>query len=255
MSVISKSKYTGSESEANQERFPFIKGFQESTLIDWSDRVASIIFLGGCNFRCGFCHSKALVEDFDRIETIPFYKIAGFLKEKKGWIDGVVVTGGEPFVHKESLIELITAIRNLDFQVKLDTNGTNPELLKEVIDNHIVDYIAMDIKAPLCEKDYRNAVKCNVGIERIVLSKDVVLNSDCDYEFRTTIVPGIIDKENIISIARSIKNAKRYCLQQFVPRDTLDPAFIFLKPYKIEEIQVMADSVRKYVKNIVVRSN
>lgn len=255
MSISSKSKYTDSESVANQKRFPFIKGFQESTLIDWDGKVASIIFLGGCNFRCGFCHSKALVEDFASIETIPFYKIVEFLKEKKDWIDGVVVTGGEPSMHKRALIELLMAIRSLGFQVKLDTNGASPELLKEIMDNRMADYIAMDIKAPLCEKYYRSAVKCNVDIERIALSKDIILNSDSDYEFRTTVVPGIIDKENIISIAKAIKNAKRYCLQQFVPRDTLDPAFLSLKPYKIEEIRGMADSIQQYVKNIVVRPN
>jgi len=239
----------------SQISFPFIKGFQEATLIDWDGKIASILFLGNCNFRCGFCHSKVLVENFDSMDTIPFYKIAGFLKQKKGWIDGVVITGGEPSLHNGALVELIAAIKGLGFQVKLDTNGMNPELLKEVIGRHMIDYIAMDIKAPLREKDYQNAVRCKVDIERIIRSKDIILNSDIDYEFRTTVVPGIINKENIASIARAIKNAKKYCLQQFVPRDTLDPAFLSLKPYAIEEIRAMADSILPYIRNIILRSN
>jgi len=198
---------------------------------------------------------KNVGRNFDSMDTIPFYKIAGFLKQKKGWIDGVVITGGEPSLHNGALVELIVAIKSLGFQVKLDTNGTNPELLKEVIGKHMVDYIAMDIKAPLREKDYQNAVGCKVDIERIIRSKDIILNSDIDYEFRTTVVPGIINKENIASIARAIKNAKKYCLQQFVPRDTLDPAFLSLKPYAIEEIRAMADSILPYIRNIILRSN
>ncbi len=253
MSVSLKSNNT--DSEISQNHFPFIKGFQEATLIDWDGKIASILFLGNCNFRCGFCHSKVLVEDFDSMDTIPFYKIAGFLKQKKGWIDGVVITGGEPSLYNGALVELIVAIKGLGFQVKLDTNGMNPELLKEVINNHMVDYIAMDIKAPLREEDYQNAVRCKVDIERIIRSKDIILNSDFDYEFRTTVVPGIINKENIASIARAIKNAKKYCLQQFVPRDTLDPAFLSLKPYAIEEIRAMADSILPYIANTVIRAN
>ena len=253
MSVSLKSNNT--DSEISQISFPFIKGFQEATLIDWDGKIASILFLGNCNFRCGFCHSKVLVEDFDSMDTIPFYKIAGFLKQKKGWIDGVVITGGEPSLYNGALVELIVAIKGLGFQVKLDTNGMNPELLKEVINNHMVDYIAMDIKAPLREEDYQNAVRCKVDIERIIRSKDIILNSDFDYEFRTTVVPGIINKENIASIARAIKNAKKYCLQQFVPRDTLDPAFLSLKPYAIEEIRAMADSILPYIANTVIRAN
>jgi pyruvate formate lyase activating enzyme len=239
----------------HRQDFPLIKGFQESTLIDWDGRIASIIFLGGCNFRCGFCHSKALVDDFTSIETIPFCRIADFLKNKKEWIDGVVITGGEPTIYENSLLDFINAIRDLGFGVKLDTNGTNPKLLKKIIENNMVDYIAMDIKAPLNEIDYENAVRCSVDIEKIILSKDILLTSDFDYEFRTTIVPGIINKENIISIADDIKKAKKYCLQQFVPRDTLDPEFLLLPPYSIEDIQEMAESILPYLEKVIVRPN
>jgi pyruvate formate lyase activating enzyme len=255
MSISLSPKNIDTEGRTNQNRFSFIRGFQESTLIDWDGKIASIIFLGGCNLKCGFCHSKVLVEDVDSTETTPFHKIAEFLEEKKGWIDGVVITGGEPSVHGSSLIKLVAEIKAMGFQVKLDTNGTNPALLKEIIDNHIVDYIAMDIKAPLCEREYRDAARCGVDIKSIILSKDIILNSDIDYEFRTTIVPGIINQENIISIAKTIKNAKKYCLQQFVPRDTLNPDFMLLKPYSIEDIYKMADSITPYVKNTVVRPN
>ena len=246
--------YIGAVNKTSMDRFSFIKGFQKATLIDWDGKIASIIFLGGCNFRCGFCHSKALVEDHCSLETVPFCRISEFLKKKKGWIDGVVITGGEPSIYDSALIELISDIKDLGFQVKLDTNGTNPGLLKEIIAKQVVDYIAMDIKAPLCENDYKNAVKCSVDISKIIASKNIILDSCLDYEFRTTVIPGIVNKENILLIAESIKNAKKYCLQQFVPRDTLDPSFLLLRPYGIEEIRAMAHSVSLYVENISVRA-
>ncbi|MDD5504567.1 MAG: anaerobic ribonucleoside-triphosphate reductase activating protein [Candidatus Omnitrophica bacterium] len=232
-----------------------IKGFQESTLTDWDGNIACIIFLGRCNFRCGFCHSKMLVDGFDDIDTIPFERIAEYLSKKSGWIDGVVITGGEPCLHQQALIDLINQIKELRFPVKLDTNGSNPVLLEKIIKNGLIEYVAMDIKAPLRGKEYSRAVNVNVNIDDIILSKDIIINSGLEHEFRTTVVPGIIDKNNILDIAREIRKARKYCIQQFVPRDTLNPGFMSLKPYKAEDLYEMADSVKHYIKNTIVRPN
>jgi len=223
--------------------------------MDWDGKIACIIFLGRCNFRCGFCHSKILVDDFDSIDTIPFERIAGYLSKKIGWIDGVVITGGEPCLQQQHLIELINRIKGLGFSVKLDTNGSMPALLGEIIKGGLIEYVAMDIKAPLHKEEYRRAVNASVNINDIILSKDIIMDSGIDHEFRTTAIPGIIDKNNIVHIAREIKRARKYCIQQFVPRDTLDPAFMELKPYRAEDLYDMADAVKVYVKNTIVRPN
>jgi len=129
-----------------------IKGLQKTTLVDYPNKVACTIFLPRCNFRCGFCYNKDLVIDYDRLPSIQEEEIINFLKEKKKWLDGVVFTGGEPTLHRE-LPNFIKKIKEMGFLVKIDTNGTNPKMLKELIDNNIVDYIAMDIKAPLEKYD------------------------------------------------------------------------------------------------------
>jgi len=237
----------------NLKALPAIKGFQETTLIDWEGRIASIIFLGGCNFRCGFCHSSSLVLDSSEFSGLSFDNILAFLNKKKGWIDGVVITGGEPTHYEEKLVNLIDEIKEEGFLVKVDTNGANPNLIRKMIKGKTVDYIAMDIKAPLLAESYAKAVGVSVDIDNIILSKDMIISSDIEYEFRTTVVPGIIDRRNILEIASSIASAKKYCLQQFVPRDTLDKGFLKVRPYPKEELDKMATLASEHVHNVIVR--
>lgn len=216
-------------------QLPDIKGFQEITLIDWEGKVASIIFLGNCNFKCGFCHSKELVFNYNQLETVPFDIIRAFLNSKKSWVDGVVITGGEPTLYGQRLINLCQKIKELGDLVKLDTNGTNPSLLKSLINNRLVDYFAMDIKTSLEKESYSKAAGVDVNIDDIILSKDIIMNSGIDYEFRTTFVPGIVDLKSIEDISKQINGAKKYCVRQFVPRDTIDPLFMQVKPYSEKE--------------------
>lgn len=225
---------------------PVIRGFRESTLIDWEGRIACIIFLGGCNFRCGFCHSKSLVEN-DDTESIPFDIIAGFLKEKKDWIYGVVITGGEPTIYGRGLIGLIKDIKDLGFHVKLDTNGINPGLLEKIFKNRTVDYIAMDIKAPLRQERYCDIAGVGVDIDVIIKSKDIIIDSGIDYEFRTTLIPGLISASDVEEIARSLVPAKRYRLQQFRSKDTLDESFLKLKPLPEESLAKLAQIAQEYI--------
>jgi pyruvate formate lyase activating enzyme len=232
-----------------------IKGFQEVTLIDWDGKIASIIFLGGCNLRCGFCHSSSLAIASDSLETIPFERINKFLKAKKGWIDGVVITGGEPMLDKAGLFELVKAIKRKGFLVKVDTNGTKPEALREIIESKLVDYIAMDIKAPFSLEKYVKAAGIEIEIDDIIASKNILLNSEMDYEFRTTAVPGIVDCPDIEKIAKTIIGAKKYCLQQFVPRDPIDIFFRNIKPYPADKLHQMVSVASEYLPSVVLKNN
>ncbi len=232
-----------------------IKGFQEVTLIDWDKKIASVIFLGGCNLRCGFCHSSSLAIANDSLETIPFEHIRKFLETKKGWIDGVVITGGEPMLDKAGLFDLAKTIKKMGLLIKVDTNGTKPEVLREIIESKLVDYIAMDIKAPLSFKEYVKAAGIEIEISDIVASKNILLNSEMDYEFRTTAVPGIIDCPDIAEIAKTIIGAKKYCLQQFVPKDPIDIFFRNIKPYPADKLHQMVSIASEYLSNVVLKNN
>ena len=234
-------------------QFPAIRGFQEISLIDWDGKIASIIFLGECNFKCPFCHSRTLVLNPEKLESIPFEKIEAFLRKKRGWVDGVVITGGEPTLEGEALFNLIILIKALGFLVKLDTNGTNPDCLKTLMDADAIDYIAMDIKAPFAAKAYSKATGTEINIKDIILSKHMILNSDIDYEFRTTLAPGIVSASDIEEIAKSIASCKKYCLQQFVPRDTIDKSFLKVKPYSDDELKKIKKAALAHISNVIVR--
>lgn len=233
---------------------PDIKGFQEVTLIDWEGKIASVIFLGGCNFRCGFCHSSGLVLGPESIASVPFKEVAAFLREKKGWVDGIVITGGEPTLEGEKLFNLISAVKEEGFLVKLDTNGTGPKVLERLIAAGMPDYISMDIKTQLSPARYGRAAGVYADIDSIILSKNLILNSALDYEFRTTAVPGVVTASDIIEIAKSIRPAKRYCIQQFVPRDPIDKSFLKTAPYPSEELRRMAALASEYLPCVIVRN-
>ena len=177
-----------------------IKGFVDISLVDWDEKVSSTIFLANCNMRCPFCYNAALVLYPEKLRTIPFGEIAEYLERNREWIDGVVITGGEPTIHGE-LPNLCEKIKKLGFMVKMDTNGTNPTLTQELIDKKLVDYVAMDIKAPFEQGKYYTAVgvdKPNL-LHKIVETMSILQDSKVDYEFRTTLVP-TIHKERDLSL-------------------------------------------------------
>ena len=145
--------------------------------------------------------------------------------------------------------------KDLGILVKLDNNGSWKKVLKKLIRSKAVDYIAMDIKGPLVKEAYRKAADISVSIEDIIESKDIILDSGIEHEFRTTVVPGLISVSDIAKIAKSIISAKKFCLQQFSPRDTLDPSYLNLKPYLTEELYKMAAIASEYLPNVIVRKN
>ncbi|MFA5009542.1 MAG: anaerobic ribonucleoside-triphosphate reductase activating protein [Candidatus Paceibacterota bacterium] len=201
-----------------------IGGLQKVTLVDYPGKIACTIFLSGCNFRCPFCYSKELVlpESIKNHPRISEAEIFSFLEQRKDLLEGVVLCGGEPTINLD-LPDLCRKIKNLGFYLKLDTNGSNPEMLEKLIDEKLIDYIAMDIKAPLTQEKYDYFTGVSLPIEKIKKSIDLIKKSGIDYEFRSTIVPGLHTREDIIQMAKDIAPANRYFLQQFRnDKETID---------------------------------
>jgi pyruvate formate lyase activating enzyme len=221
-----------------------LKGLQKMSLIDYPAKIVSTIFLDGCNFRCPYCQNPDLIKNPDKLPNIKEEELLKFLESRKKWIDGVCITGGEPTTHKD-LPKLIKKIKNLNLLVKLDTNGSNPKMLEELIKRKLVDYVAMDIKAPL--EKYDKAAKVKINKKNIRKSVGLIIDSGIDYEMRSTILPELHSKEDIIKIAKWLKGAKRYFLQQFRAKVTLDPKFKKCKPFTQEEMEELKKECNKYV--------
>lgn len=227
-----------------------IKGYIPSSLLDYPSKICSVIFLPYCNFRCPFCQNPDLITKPDKIPNIEHKKIFEHLKSRRKWLDGVCITGGEPCLH-QSLPKFLSKIKELGFLVKLDTNGTNPKMLKELIGKKLVDYIAMDIKAPL--KDYDKVTKVKVNKKAIQESIDLIRKSKIDYEFRITVIPKFTGKKEIEDIGKWLKGSKRYCLQQFRPLITLDKSFKNERTYTPEELKELAEAAKPFFKDVCVR--
>ena len=190
-----------------------ISGFEKMSLVDFDTLVAATVFTGGCNFRCGFCHNSPLVIDANNLPTIPEEEVLDYLKKRKGIIDGVCVSGGEPTLNKD-LPEFIIKLKDLGYKVKLDTNGTNPRLVKELHFDKLVDYFAMDIKND--RDNYAKIIGFNdYDVTKICETVEFFLTNNVDYEFRTTLVNEFHSEQNIINIGKWIKGANKYFLQKF----------------------------------------
>lgn len=230
-----------------------IKGFQETSFLDWDGKVVSVIYLPFCNFRCPFCHNSGIVETPHEYETITEERVFDFLNSHKDFIDGVCITGGEPCLHKNNgLYDFMKRLKDSGFKVKLDTNGTDPIFVKHVIDNNLVDYIAMDIKAPLDERYYKLCGK-ETDISAIKETIKVLMSSSLPYEFRTTMVPNMLGKKEIEDIAIFIKGAKKYFIQQFVPKNSWEESLRDVKPYQKEELDDTIKAIKPYVENSFIR--
>ncbi len=173
--------------------------------------------------------------------------IANFLDSRKGWLEGICITGGEPLLHPD-LGDFLRLLKERDLLVKLDTNGSFPSRLENLIAKNLVDSIAMDVKAPL--ERYDEVTRTKVDREKILKSIDIIMSSGLEYIFRLTAVPGLIDEEGMREIGRMLEGAKVFQIQQFVPANTLDPAFERLKPFKREEMRALGQSVEKVFSEI-----
>lgn len=211
-----------------------IGGLQKLTLIDYPGKLACTVFLSGCNFRCPWCYSRELVlpEEIEKQLKISEKELFKFLKERKGLLEGITICGGEPCINP-GLPKFCKKIKKLGYLVKLDTNGSNPEMLKKLIDKNLIDYIAMDIKAP--KEKYEKVTGKKVSINNIEKSINLLAESNIDLEFRTTVNP-LLKKQDFVKIARWLRSVLRsvecrYYLQNFRPEKTIDPKFEKIKPY------------------------
>ena len=220
-------------------------GLQKTSLIDYPDRVASVLFTSGCNLSCPYCHNGELVHSYSG----PFLEedeILRTLIERKRYVDSVVVTGGEPTIHNE-LPGFLARLKENGFNVKLDTNGFNPDVLRACLP--CVDYIAMDVKTS--PGRYQGLGAEDVSL--LVDSLGVIMESGVDYEFRCTVVPGFVDAETIKEMGELVKGAKLFVFQQYRPEKTLDPSYNMIKPYPDEYIKELETIMQKYVEKAILK--
>jgi pyruvate formate lyase activating enzyme len=220
-------------------------GLQKISLIDYPNKVASVLFTPGCNLRCGFCHNWRIAVD----PQPPFLQettALDLLEHRRKYVDAVVVSGGEPCMHKE-LPRFLAKLKERGFTVKLDTNGFFPDTLEECLGS--VDYVAMDVKTSP-EKYSRLGAKETSGLMRSV---DMLKTGKVPYEFRTTVVPDLVTAEDVACIGELVKGASTLALQQFVPQDTMDKNFQCLRPYAPEVISGFAENMCKCAENVILR--
>ena len=236
-----------------------IYGLMKTTLLDYPGKVASTIFLGGCNFRCPFCHNMDLITGLNNIDPVPFQDVIKHLNSRKGVIDGVCITGGEPTLQPD-LIDLIKTIKDIGLLVKLDSNGSKTAVLDELLSKKLVDYIAIDAKSSfnmypvICGldssghddyyiKDILNNVKNTISL---LINQDLV-----PYEFRTTVIREYHDREEFERIGEMLHGAKNYYLQNFVDSDFVPNHG--LHGYSADELRVFADLLSRHIKNVGIR--
>lgn len=230
-----------------------IVGFIKTSLLDWDGKVVTVLYLPGCNFRCPFCHNVEMVLEPSSFEEVPFSQVEEYVRSNADFLDGVVVTGGEPTLQRD-LPQLLRRLKDLGVRVKLDTNGTDPDMLKDVLDAGLVDYVAMDLKAPLDER-YDDLAGVRVPIDKIKRSIQLLEDSGIDHEFRTTVVPILLTPQDIEAMAAYIGGTRMYALQQFRPGKTLDPAFQTVRPYSGAVLRAMAEMAGHYVRKVVIRGD
>lgn len=189
-----------------------IKGLQKTSLIDYPPYTISVIFVAGCDFKCPYCQNPDLVNNNPNLKQYSRIEIIEFLQSRQKWLDGVCITGGEPLLYPD-IIDFIKKIKKLNMKVKLDTNGNHPKLLEKIIDDKLVDYIAMDIKASIDK--YDEIAKVKVNINNIIKSIALIKNSGIEYEFRSTLLPKHHTKEDILKIGKLLGKAKKFSIQQF----------------------------------------
>lgn len=230
-----------------------VVGFVKVSLVDWDGYVSAVVFLPGCNFRCPFCHNRDLVLHPGNLPDIDQGWMIDYLRENSDFLDGVVITGGEPTIHHE-LPQLISKIKQLGLKVKLDTNGSNPHMLMDLLDSGLIDAVAMDLKGPLDDRyDALSGVK--TPLEDIKKSIFLLMEGAVEHEFRTTVVPHLIKEDEIEAMAAFIGEARKYALQQFRPGTTLDERLSRIDPYPPARIRSMAELAKRYVRRVVIRGD
>lgn len=219
-----------------------IGGFQKTSLIDYPEKVASVVWTIDCNFKCPFCYNVDLV--LGTASKLDTNQIIKHLEESQGFIEGVVITGGEPLL-QNGLKPFIKKVKYMGYLVKLDTNGFKPAILRGLIEDDLLDYVAMDVKA--APDRYENVTGAKVDVNNIINSINIIKNSKIDHEFRTTVVPGLVDKDDIKSIAKLITGAKVYYIQQNMKSPAISAEYSNVKPHSVEEVKEMQKVASRHV--------
>lgn len=228
-----------------------IGGLKKTSLIDYPDKISTIVFTTGCNFRCGYCHNAGLVSGKSKNEVCSTDSFFDFLKKRVGKIDAVVISGGEATLQPD-LIEFVKRIKDFGYLVKLDTNGYKPEIIYRLLENSLVDYIAMDIKAPLDK--YAFITNVDIDVVKIKESINLIMSSYIDYEFRTTVLKKQLDYIDFNKIAKLIKGAKKYFLQKFVVQsEILDESLNKEETYTDEEFKRIKEMLQQFINVVEVR--
>ncbi len=229
-----------------------IKGIEKFSSRDFPGHISSTVFFGGCTFRCPYCHNSQLVLEPETIPSMAADYFLSYLDGRKGWLEAVCLTGGEPLLH-EDIEEVIRVVRERGLLVKLDTNGSFPDRLEALLALGLLDRVAMDVKAPL--ERYREVTRSAIDLEKIVRSIDLIRNSGIPYLFRTTVVPGFVGPDDVVQIGEWLDGAASYAVQQFVPQTTIDPAFLAIKPFGRSELEGIAAAARPYFGEVRVEGS
>ncbi len=225
--------------------FP-IKGFIDTSFLDWKEHLSSVVFTGGCNFRCPFCHNSDLVLNHARLADIAEEQIRMSLRKFRKWVDRVVITGGEPTL-QPGLRPFAERLKRDGFKIKLDTNGSHPEIVKELVKSGLIDFIAMDIKGPTMV--YERWCGTSVNRDKIEESIDYIMEGHVDHEFRMTVVPFLHKESDVYEAASRVKGARRFSVQAFVPRNTLNPAFAHARPFSPDRMMKIRQNVENMIRD------
>jgi len=226
-----------------------IGGLQKTSLLDYPNTISAIIWTVGCNFKCPFCYNKNLVEG--KAELISEEEILSFLKLRKGMLDGLVISGGEPLL-QEDIVDFTKKVKDLGYSIKIDTNGMYPEKLKELIDKKLVDYVSMDVKAPKVKYDHLSGAKTDIS--KIEKSIYIIRKHAPDYEFKTTFAPNLLKNKDIVEIAKWLEGSKRFYLQQFKGDTPLISSELKnIESYPKEDLVKTLEEIKPFFKNCEVR--
>jgi pyruvate formate lyase activating enzyme len=227
-----------------------ISGIVKTSMIDYPEHIVTTLFTSGCNLNCPYCHNSELINNNDN-EGINIDQILNFLEGRKKVLDGVCITGGEPTL-QSNLKNFIITLKNMGLKIKLDTNGTNPEVIQELLKDQLIDYIAMDLKAHSSNQECLTG--SNKYINQIKKSIKIIQNNNIDYEFRTTVVPNFHNNKDIEKIVKLIKGSKQYYIQNFKPQNTLDKDLLNINSFPEKKLKEFKKIANKYISNVQIRN-
>jgi pyruvate formate lyase activating enzyme len=223
-----------------------IKGFLETSFLDWPGKLCSVLFLPSCNFRCPYCHNHPLIFHPEQYATVLLEDMFTRLHALRNWIDGVCLTGGEPTLHSGFPL-LVQKIKRNGFLVKLDTNGSNPLMLENLIEERAIDFVSMDVKAPLDPFHYSRSTGLSINLKPILESIEILKREKVEYEFRMTVVPGLHREEDIRILGDQLRAGRRFILQNFNPENPLDPSLKNIMPYDLKVLKKIEREVQQRI--------